>query len=506
MTRLMRTTLTDRPRRYALGLVAAAALLLMVAAAGRAAERPNVVVILTDDQRADQMSIAGHPFLETPNIDRLAKEGARFTNMFVTTSLCSPSRASFLSGLYANTHGVTNNFTHYPDDLPSYPKRLDSEGYHTAYIGKWHMGEQDDHKRPGFDYWVSHTGQGEYFDTRFNVDGERRVVEGYYTTVVTDMAIDWLERDRGDEPFLLMVGHKAPHTPFTPEPQYEGIYDDVEIGYPRSAFHLEDKPKWVRQRIDTWHGIYGPIYGFREDFPDDSASSVVAFDEFIRAYTATLLSVDDSVGRIYRTLREMGELEDTIIVFAGDNGMFLGEHGMSDKRAMHEPSISVPLIVRYPEVIRPGTKIPQQVLNIDLAPSILELCDAQPLEDIHGRSWVPLLHGDTEGWRDAWYYEYNYEEPFPYTPNVRGIRTDEWKFMYSPPGDGSAPRYKAELYHLPSDPGEEHNLIDDPRFDDVEQRLRERLKELMAEHDNRSLEQMPVSEGVKKRLPPEDIR
>ncbi len=471
-----------------------------------AQERPNVVYVVTDDQRDDQMSVAGHPFLNTPNMDRLAKEGARFKNMFVTTSLCSPSRASFLSGLYANSHGVTDNFTHYPDDLPSFPKQLHSEGYRTAYVGKWHMGQKDDRKRPGFDYWVSHKGQGEYFNTKFNVNGNRRVVEGYYTDVVTDFAEDWLTKQTGDEPFLLMVGHKAPHTPFTPEPKYQDLYEDVNIGYPRTSFQLDDKPEWVRERRDTWHGIFGPIYGFREDFPDRSAESVVEFDRFIRSYTATIKSVDDSVGRIYRTLKEMGELNNTVFVFTSDNGMFLGEHGMSDKRTMHEPSVRVPLIVRYPKKIRPGTVIPQQVLNVDMAPSILDLCNASPLENIHGRSWVPLLEGKNTEWRDAWYYEYNYEKPFPYTPNVRGVRTSEWKYIRYPTGDDSSQRYISELYHLPSDPQEKHNLSQDPQYQHVVKRLKKKLKDLMAQHNNRSLKKMPVSEGVKSKLPPKDVR
>ena len=174
-----------------------------------AASRPNVVFILTDDQRWDELGCAGHPFLKTPHIDRLAKEGARFANAFVTTSLCSPSRASFLSGLYANTHGVLNNFTDYPRDLASFPRRLHEAGYHTAYIGKWHMGENDDSKRPGFDFWISHRGQGNYFDNEFNINGTRTDVPGYYTRVVTDMACDWIKSDHGDRPFLLILGHKC---------------------------------------------------------------------------------------------------------------------------------------------------------------------------------------------------------------------------------------------------------------------------------------------------------
>ncbi|RMG01134.1 MAG: acetylglucosamine-6-sulfatase, partial [Planctomycetota bacterium] len=194
-------------------------------------ERPNVIFILTDDQRWDELSCEGHPFLKTPNLDRIAAEGARFKNMFVTTSLCSPSRASFMSGLYAHTHGVINNFTDYPRDLPSFPRQLQSIGYETAYIGKWHMGEDDDSPRPGFDYWASHRGQGKYFDNEFNINGKRVQLKGYYTHRVTDLAIDWLKRPR-NKPFLLCLGHKAPHTPFTPEPKYEHIYDHVDIRYP----------------------------------------------------------------------------------------------------------------------------------------------------------------------------------------------------------------------------------------------------------------------------------
>lgn len=499
------------PMRYMTVTVVTAMLLNSWISEGQAktsgaSRRPNVVFILTDDQRWDQLSCEGHPFLKTPNIDRLAAEGARFANMFVTTSLCSPSRASFLSGLYANTHGVVNNFTDYPRDLASFPRRLQEAGYHTAYVGKWHMGEADDSKRPGFDDWVSHSGQGKYYDTEFNTNGTRQVVKGYYTHVVTDMAVRWLKSDHGDRPFMLIFGHKAPHTPFTPEKKYEHIYDRINIGYPRTAFDLTGKPKWVEERLDTWHGIYGPIYGFREEFPDRSAASVVHFDNFVRAYTATIKSVDDSVGRVYRALKEMGQLDNTLIVFAGDNGMFLGEHGMTDKRAMNEPSIRVPLILRYPALAKAGTVVDGQVLNIDLAPSLVEICGAKPLEHIHGRSWVSLLKGQTEEWRKSWYYEYNYEKQFPYTPNVRGVRTDEWKYVRYPHGDGGPDRHMAELYNIKKDPGELHNLIDDPKCAAKVKELRAELDRLIAETGGQSYRKMPVDEGIKAELPDAKIR
>lgn len=472
-----------------------------------AGRRPNVVFILTDDQRWDHMSCAGHAFLKTPNLDRLAAEGAHFRNAFVTTSLCSPSRASFLSGLYAHTHGVVNNFTDYPARLTSFPMRLQEEGYATAYVGKWHMGEKDDRKRPGFDHWVSHAGQGKYFDNTWNVNGERRVVKGYYTTRVTDMAVAWLQgRARSpDKPFLLVLGHKAPHTPFTPEPKYAHLYDGVDVQYPKSAFALAGKPKWVAERIATWHGIYGPIYGFREKFPDTSAESVKDFARFVRAYTATIKSVDDSVGRVYAALKEIGQLDNTLIVFATDNGMFLGEHGMTDKRTMHEESIRVGLLARYPRLIRPGTKVDRQVLNIDLAPSVLDICGARPLKNIHGKSFKRLLTGDARGWRTSWFYEYNYEKQFPYTPNVRGVRTDEWKYVHYPHGDGKGDRHKAELYHLKSDPGESKNLIDDPARRGVIAELKRELHRLM-KATGALPDKMPLDEGVKQKLPEESIR
>jgi arylsulfatase A-like enzyme len=489
------------------GLIACGCLtgITRAAAAQKATSRPpNVIMILTDDQRWDCLSSAGHRFLLTPNLDRIAAEGARFNNMFVTTSLCSPSRASFLSGLYAHNHKVLNNFTDYPVDLPSFPRQLHAAGYETAYIGKWHMGEQSDAKRPGFDYWVTHKGQGKYYDTLFNVNGHRMVKKGYYTHRVTDMAIEWLKREHA-KPFLLIMGHKAPHGPFVPERKYAHIYDRVKIDYPASAFALEGKPRWIKDRLVTWHGIYGPLYGFRKQFPDTSPAGVKIFGDFVRSYTATIKSVDDSVGRIDAALAASGLRDNTLLIFTSDNGFLLGEHGMIDKRTMHAESIRVPLLARYPKRIRPGTVVDQMVLNIDVAPSILDLCGAPPLKQIDGASWAPLLDGRTDGWRKAWFYEYNYEKQFPYTPNVRGVRTAEWKYSHSPHGDGTPDRYRAELYHLTVDPHETHNLIDDPNCATIVTRLQAELERLI-EQSGAVPDIMPLDDGVKTELPEESIR
>ncbi|MFO0866341.1 MAG: sulfatase [Gemmataceae bacterium] len=418
------------------------------------AKRPNVVVIITDDQRWDTLSIAGNPHLKTPNMDRIGKEGVRFENAFCTTSLCSPSRASMLSGMYAHGHKVRNNFTEYPPTLPSLASVLRTLGYVTGYIGKWHMGEDNDAKRPGFDYWVSHKGQGKYYDTEFNIDGTRKTVPGYYTHVVTDLAIDWLKKQEKGKPFLLMLGHKAPHSFYVPEPKYKNLFDDVKVEYPKSAFQLEGKPDWIKLRQETWHGIYGPLFEFRKRFPDTRPEAVADFERMIRDYWATIKSVDDSVGRILKTLEEQGILDDTIVVFVSDNGLLNGEFGMVDKRTMHEPSIRVPMLVRYPGLTptnQPRT-VDGMVVHIDLAPSLLDLCGADPLPGAHGKSWRKLAQGDKAGWRTSFLYEYDYEKQFPYTPNIRGVRTDRWAYMRYPHGDGTADRHLAELYDIKGDP------------------------------------------------------
>lgn len=478
-------------------------LLLCGLAAAAAADRPNVVYVVTDDQRGDAMSCAGHPFLKTPHMDRLAAEGARFANAFVTTSLCSPSRASSLSGLYAHSHGVINNFTDFPRGIPSLQNQLQAVGYETAYIGKWHMGEDDDAPRPGFDYWASHKGQGNYYDNEFNINGVRQRLPGYYTHRVTELATQWLRRPH-DRPFLLILGHKAPHTPFTPEEAYRHLFDDVEIPYPASAFQLDGKPDWVKERLVTWHGIYGPLFGFREKFPDERPEAVADFARFVRSYLATIVSVDDSLGKVLQTLEETGRLDQTLVIFTSDNGMLLGEYGMTDKRTMHEPSIRVPLLVRYPPLVRPGTVVREMVLNIDLAPSVLDICGLPPFKT-HGRSWKPLLNGSATDWRTSWYYEYNYEKQFPYTPNVRGVRTDRYKYVHYPHGDGTPDRHRAELYDLQNDPEERYNRIDDPAYAEVLQQLQTELRRLQ-EETGALPDRMPLDEGVKTELPEASIR
>jgi N-acetylglucosamine-6-sulfatase len=471
------------------------------------ADRPNVLFILCDDLRTDALGCYRSPQVRTPAIDALATRGVRFANAFCTTSLCSPSRASLLTGQHAHRHGVRDNFTELPPQAVHWPARLKSAGYRTAYLGKWHMGEDNDEPRPGFDWFVTHRGQGKYFDTEWNLNGTSRVKKpGYYTTVVTDLALEWLEAQPRDGPWALCLGHKAPHSFYQPEEKYAHAFDGIAVPYPESAFALEDKPRWITQRLDTWHGIYGPLFEWRKKFPDRRPEAVRDFENMVHAYWGTVLSIDDSVGRLLGFLRESGQLDNTIVIFSGDNGLLQGEHGMVDKRTMHEPSIRIPLIASGPGLPR-GVVEHQQVLTLDLAPSVLELCRAEPLAEIAGRSWCRLVNGGDPEWRRAWFYAYNYERQFPYTPNVRGIRTSDWKFIRYPHGDAQPDRHRAEMYHLTQDPEERRNLADDPRYVAKRAELQAQLEALLAEEGlTAQTDQMPRDEGIKPQLPDQKIR
>ena len=305
-----------------------------------------------------------------------------------------------------------------------------------------------------------------------------------------------------------MVGHKAPHSFYFPEEKYQHTFDDVEIKYPESAFNLDDKPAWFKKRLDTWHGIYGPLFDWRKEFPDKSPEAVKDFAKMVRAYWGTLISVDDSVGRIYQFLKDRGELDNTLIIFTSDNGLLEGEHGMVDKRTGHEPSIRVPLVVRYPELSgkNTGKVVPQITATIDFAPTILDICGAAPLEKVHGYSWKRLASGDKSDWRTSFYYEYNYEHQFPYTPNVRALRTDRWKYIRYPHGDGSPDKHMAELYDLTSDPGESKNLINDPAQSENVASLRAELDRLIRVHGDGKPDTMPMDQGIQSGLPDKDIR
>ncbi len=433
-------------------LVAACALLLMATVPGSAQERPNIVFILIDDQRFDAASALGHPFLKTPHLDRLIERGVLFENAFVTTSLCSPSRASILTGQYAHRHGVLDNRTRLDPRTPTFPRELQGAGYRTAFVGKWHMGGTSDAPRPGFDRWVSFPGQGLYYNQTFNIDGERVPRQGYTTDLITDYALDFLAARQGaEEPFLLYVSHKAVHASFRAAERHVGSYAGKRYPPPPTMANRHDnyegKPNWVEAQRRSWHGVDG-LY-----------DNTVDFQQFAVDYAETMRGVDDSVGRIVGALEEQGLLDRTLLVFTSDNGFQFGEHGLIDKRTMYEASIRVPLVVLAPgfEGGTGGLRRPEMILNLDFAPTFLEAAGLEIPSTVQGRSFLGLIEGDgaeRSPWRDAFLYEYFWERAFPQTPTVLGVRTDRYKFMRF---HGIWDRY--ELYDLEADPDERNNLL-----------------------------------------------
>ena len=431
----------------------------------KAGQKPkNVIFILSDDHRYDFMGFMGKPpFLETPNMDRMAAEGAHLENAFVSTSLCSPSRASVLTGMYAHKHKVVDNQSPVNDNLIYFPQYLQQAGYKTAFIGKWHMGELqgDDNPRKGFDRWISFKGQGEYIDPHLNIDGRRTQQKGYITDILTDYALDWLQQEK-DNPFFLYLSHKAVHAMFKPAPRHEGKYAKAEVPHPASMADTEenykDNPLWVRLQRNSWHGV---DYMYYNEFN---------FDDYVRRYCETLLSLDENIGRILDYLDKTGLAGDTVVMYMGDNGLMMGEHGLIDKRQMYEESIRVPLLAYAPGFIKPGSKIKQMVQNIDIGPTVLDLAGLSTPKNMDGLSFRPLLNGEPTRWRDKIFYEYYWERSFPMTPTTFGIRTDRYKYIY----------YwgvwdTEELYDLQNDPQEMHNLINDPGHQDIIAQLNKEL-------------------------------
>ncbi|HEX6940573.1 MAG TPA: sulfatase [Longimicrobiales bacterium] len=439
-------------------------------APARQAARPrNVVLILSDDHRYDFMGFmdGAPPFLETPNLDRMAAGGAHVRNAFVTTSLCSPSRASILTGQYAHRHGVVDNTSPIPPGTTFFPELLRRAGWRTAFIGKWHMGEDDDAPRPGFDHWVSFRGQGVYVDPVLNIDGERRKIEGYTTDILTDFALEWLDAQRGsDRPFFLMLSHKAVHAEFVPAERHAGRYADEPIPYPATMANTEsnyrDRPRWVEAQRYSWHGVEFPYHGAMD------------FDEFYRRYAETLLALDESVGRVLEHLERTGLARQTLVIYMGDNGFSLGEHGLIDKRHAYEESIRIPMLVWSPGFVAPGTRITTLVRNIDIAPTILELAGVQPTWTVDGRSILPELAGGASAAPAELLYEYYWEYAFPHTPTTFALRGDRFKYItYHGVWD------IAELYDLSTDPEERFNLIFTPAFRDTAEAMRDRLWDLL---------------------------
>jgi len=413
------------------------------------------------------MGFMGHPFLETPNMDRLAKEGVHFENAFVPTSLCSPSRASILTGLYAHNHGVVDNYHPVDPDLTFFPQELQKAGYETAFIGKWHMGDLDEPQR-GFDHWVAFRGQGTYYpdghgttrvvpQTRydgFNINGKKRVPQkGYITDEITDYALDWLgSRDRQEKPFFMYVSHKAVHSDFVPRDEDRNIYKDKPWKLPPTFANTPEnqrgKPRWLIDQRNSRHGV---DYGYNlEDFEVET---------YYKRYCEALTAVDDNLGRVIDYLEKHDMLSNTLLVYMGDNGFQFGEHGLIDKRTAYEASIRVPLLMHLPDDMKTISSIKQVVANIDIAPTLLDAAGVSSSLKMDGQSFWPIVRGQNPEWRDVLLYEYYWEWNFPATPTVFAIRTDRYKYIfYHGVWDHDG------FYDLQTDPHERYNLINIPAY------------------------------------------
>ncbi|HMC12410.1 MAG TPA: sulfatase-like hydrolase/transferase, partial [Pirellulaceae bacterium] len=397
--------------------------------------RPNIVFILMDDLRFDELGCVGHPFVKTPHIDRLAKEGAVFKNAFATTPLCSPSRACFMTGLYVHTNGIHDNVDRSPHShaLVTWPRLLHDAGYETAFIGKWHMGV-DASPRPGFDHWVGVPGQGKYIDPDLNVDGKATQSKGYVTDIFNQHAFEFLKRPHA-KPFCLFLAHKCVHpdleqradgsisdpnaATFLPAERHKKLYADEKPPRRPNAFEPpHDKPALMR-KID--------------DLPPLSPATATD-DETIRNRLRLLMAAEEGVGQILDALKDTSKLDNTLIVFTSDHGYFYGEHCLSvERRLAYEETIRIPLLIRYPPLIKPGTTFDQFVVSIDLAPTLLALGGARLPEKIHGRSFLPLLQGDqTFQPRTSILIEHFSDNVFARVKNMgyQAVRTDRWKYIH----------------------------------------------------------------------------
>lgn len=437
------------------------------------AEPRNVVFILSDDHRYDAMGFMGHPLARTPHMDAMARDGVHLKNAFVSTSLCSPSRASILTGLYTFRHRVIDNQRPVPKGTLFFPQYLQEAGYATAFIGKWHMGHAHDEPRPGFDYWVSFKGQGHYYPPSesytLNVNGNRVKQDGYITTFLTRHAVDFLEAQKDREkPFFLYLSHKAVHGPFTPEPKYAGTLKDVPLEAPTSAAKLTDnlanRPRWLLDQRNSWHGM---------DFPLHTGAPV---EFYYKNYCESLRSVDDSIGAVKAQLEKMGILDETLLIYMGDNGYMFGEHGLIDKRVAYETSSRVPMLMQCPELIEGGTVVEEVVANIDIPATVMEAMGLAKPPHMDGQSFLPLARGQEIPWRDFFLYVYYWEQNYPQTPTHFSLRGDQYKYTtYYGLWDTD------ELFDIQADPDEQKNLIHDPAFAKVKSMMQSKLYEMMAE-------------------------
>ena len=453
-------------------------------------DKPNIVFFLTDDHRYDCMGFMNHPFMKSPGFDRLAKEGVFMKNAFVTTSLCSPSRASILTGLYAYDHRVVDNYHEVRKDLKFFPQYLQKAGYETAFIGKWHMGDENDPQR-GFDHWAAFRGQGTYYPDGhgtsrivpqnnydgYNVNGKKVPQKGYITDELTDMSIDWIDnRKQKEKPFFLYVSHKGVHSDFVPRDKDRDKYKNAKWTPPASYLDTPEnrkgKPMWLINQRNSRHGS---DYGYNLENFD--------LEYYYKRYCEALIPIDDAVTRMLDHLKKTGHLDNTLFVYMGDNGFFFGDHGLIDKRAAYEASMRVPLLMKLPKNMQGAGKVlKENVANIDIAPTLLEAAGLEKPSQMQGESFWKILKGEKLTWRKSFLYEYFWEWNYPHTPTTHALRQEQYKYI----------RYHGiwdtdELYDIKNDPEEKHNLINKPEHKDRIVAMKNEIFKILQETNGRNI-------------------
>ena len=505
------TPVAEPARRPHTGRVKNASLLFVCALVASApAQQPNIVFLFSDDHAYQAISAYGSRVNRTPHIDRLAAEGALFLNSFCGNSICAPSRATVLTGKHSHANGKRTNLDRFDMTQPTFPKLLRKAGYQTALIGKWHLRADP----LGFDYWEVLRGQGNYYNPDFrSKDGQRRI-EGYATDITTDLALKWLEKRDTKKPFLLMCQHKAPHRTWAPAARHLDLYADRDLPEPATLFDewkdrspllaknemsIRDYFYWdydlkirdsgmpnpfdralkspeyrrmTEAQRKAWDAAYGPRNAaFLQEKPTGKALVRWKYQRYIKDYLRCVTAVDENVGRVLDWLERNGLADDTIVVYASDQGFYLGEHGWYDKRWMFEESLRMPLLVRWPKHVRPGTRVDGLVQNIDYAPTFLEAAGVAVPSDVQGKSLVPILTGEPRGpWRDAVYYAY-YEEGEHRVPRHDGVRTRRHKIMYFPT------TREWQLFDLEQDPHEMRTVHADPAYAGVLADMQKRLQD-----------------------------
>lgn len=451
------------------------ALALLVASFAHADDkRPNIVYIMSDDHAAHAISAYGSKINKTPNLDRLAAEGMRFTNCFVTNSICTPSRACVLTGQYSHINGVPV-FNRFDGSRPHLAKHLQKAGYHTGMVGKWHLGSNP----TGFDYWNILPGQGLYHDPVLIDGGKRAKHKGYVTDVITDISIDFIRKRPVDKPFFLMCHHKAPHRAWDPDAKNAKLFENVQVPEPDTLHDdytgKSDAAREATMRIDQ-HLTKRDV---KQDPPPGLSKAELKkwkYQRYMRDYLACVQSVDDNVGRLLDYLKEAGLAQNTIVIYTSDQGFFLGDHNWYDKRFMYEESLRMPFLVKWPGTIKPGIVSDGMILNVDFAPTLLAAAGVEVPAEMQGKSFLPLLKGETpKDWRTSMYYRY-YHYPMHHKVQPHyGVRTMTHKLIYFNKID------QWELYDLVKDPKEMKNIYADPASAELVKKLKEELQRLKKE-------------------------